>query len=95
MSLYSILAIVSLIFVFYRVHFTVSCAIILASTFVPKGAFSFNPKMISEEVLDMDIEDEYDDDDDDEDLEYVPGARGNSKESHDSHEMVSRMNSSS
>ncbi|KAJ2921517.1 hypothetical protein H1R20_g15573, partial [Candolleomyces eurysporus] len=28
------------------VHFTVACAVVLASTFVPKGAFSFNPKAL-------------------------------------------------
>ncbi|KAJ2915556.1 hypothetical protein MD484_g4859, partial [Candolleomyces efflorescens] len=28
------------------VHFTVSCFIILASTFVPRGAYSFNPKAL-------------------------------------------------
>ncbi|KAJ2921518.1 hypothetical protein H1R20_g15572, partial [Candolleomyces eurysporus] len=28
------------------VHFTVACALVLASTFVPKGAFSFNPKAL-------------------------------------------------
>ncbi|KAJ2919630.1 hypothetical protein MD484_g853, partial [Candolleomyces efflorescens] len=28
------------------VHFTVACALVLASTFVPKGAFSFNPKRL-------------------------------------------------
>ena len=74
------------------VQFTIIAVLGLTSSFIPKGAFSLNPKMLSEERLDMDIDD--DDDDDDEDLEYVPGARGNSKESHDSHEMVSRMNSS-
>ncbi|KAF6750393.1 major facilitator superfamily domain-containing protein [Ephemerocybe angulata] len=28
------------------VHFTVACTVILASTFIPKGAFSFNPKSL-------------------------------------------------
>lgn len=34
------------------VHFTVLSAIIIASTMVPKGAFSFNPKMINDANLD-------------------------------------------
>ncbi len=28
------------------IHFSVCCGIILASTFIPRGAFSFNPKAI-------------------------------------------------
>ncbi|KAF5334910.1 hypothetical protein D9611_010003 [Ephemerocybe angulata] len=28
------------------VHFTVACTVILASTFIPKGAFAFNPKSL-------------------------------------------------
>lgn len=67
------------------VQFTIIFALVLASTFVPKGAFSLNPKMLSEEELDTDLEDE--------ELEYVPGAQGKSKQSHESHEMVSRTNS--
>lgn len=82
------------------VQFTIIAVLGMASSFVPKGAFSLNPKMISDEALDMDMEDEEDDvddvdDEDVEDLEYVPGARNHSKKSDDSHEMVSRMNSSS
>ncbi|EOA88457.1 hypothetical protein ACJQWK_01749 [Exserohilum turcicum] len=68
------------------VQFTIISALVLASTFVPKGAFALNPKMLSEEELDTDIEDE--------DLEYVPGAHAKTKESLESSEMVSRMNSS-
>ncbi|CCA77085.1 hypothetical protein PIIN_11070 [Serendipita indica DSM 11827] len=33
-------------------YFTVLSAIIIASTMVPKGAFSFNPKMINDANLD-------------------------------------------
>lgn len=29
------------------VHFSVGCAIIIAASFVPKGAFSFNPKVLN------------------------------------------------
>lgn len=36
------------------VQMTVISALVLASTFVPKGAFAFNPKMISDETLDDD-----------------------------------------
>ncbi|EUC38546.1 hypothetical protein COCCADRAFT_32469 [Bipolaris zeicola 26-R-13] len=71
------------------VQFTIISVLVMVSTFVPKGAFSLNPKMLSEEVLDMDMEDEDDEDDGEEDLEYIPGARGNRKERHDSHELVS------
>ncbi|KAF1937236.1 hypothetical protein EJ02DRAFT_426792 [Clathrospora elynae] len=68
------------------VQFTVIFVMVMTSTFVPKGAFSLNPKMLSEEYLDTDLEDE--------DLEYVPGVQVKSKRSHESQEMVSRANSS-
>jgi len=68
------------------VQFTIISVLVMTATFVPKGAFSLNPKMISEEPLDTDL--------DDEDLEYVPGVQVRGKRSHESHEMVSRANSS-
>ncbi|KAH9867567.1 hypothetical protein IAQ61_008161 [Plenodomus lingam] len=68
------------------VQFTVLCALVLSSTFVPKGAFSLNPEMLSEEYLDTDLEDE--------ELEYVPGVQSKSKRSIESHEMGSRTDSS-
>ncbi|KAH9882871.1 hypothetical protein J1614_000237 [Plenodomus biglobosus] len=70
------------------VQFTIIFVLVMASTFVPKGAFSVNPKMLSEEFLDTDLEDE--------ELEYVPGVQVKSKQSHESHEMAgsSRANSS-
>lgn len=68
------------------VQFTIIFVLVMTATFVPKGAFAFNPKMLSEEPLDTDLEDE--------DLEYVPGVQVRSKRSHESHEMVSRANSS-
>jgi hypothetical protein len=64
------------------VQFTVIFVLVMTSTFVPKGAFSLNPKMLSEEYLDTDLEDE--------ELEYVPGVQVKGKQSH---EMVSRNNS--
>lgn len=70
------------------VQFTIMFVLVMTSTFVPKGAFSFNPKMLDEEFLDTDLEDE------DDDLEYVPGVQTKSKQSHESHEMVSRANTS-
>ena len=78
------------------VQFTIIAVLVMTSTFVPKGAFSPNPKMLSEENLDADLDgDDLDDDDlDDEDLEWVPGVQVKGKESHESHEMVSRANSS-
>lgn len=68
------------------VQFTIMFVLIFTSTFVPKGAFSLNPQMLSEEDLDTDLEDE--------ELEYIPRLQVKSKESHESHEMVSRANSS-
>ncbi|KAH7392986.1 major facilitator superfamily domain-containing protein [Pyrenochaeta sp. MPI-SDFR-AT-0127] len=62
------------------VQFTIIFVLVMASTFVPKGAFSLNPRMLSEEELDTDLEDE--------DLEYVPGVQIKSKQSLESHEMV-------
>lgn len=37
------------------VQFTVLCVVVLASTFIPKGAISFNPRMINDEELDKDL----------------------------------------
>lgn len=37
------------------VQFTIIFVLIMASTFVPKGSFAFNPKMLSGEKLDTDI----------------------------------------
>jgi hypothetical protein len=54
----------------------------MTSTFVPRGAFRLNPKMLSDEPLDTDVEDE--------ELEYVPGGQ-KYKDGRDSHEMVSRV----
>ncbi|KAL1795834.1 hypothetical protein ACET3X_006058 [Alternaria dauci] len=62
------------------VQFTIICVLVMTSTFVPKGAFSLNPKMLNEEDLDTDLEDE--------DLEYVPGVHSKGKQSYESHEMV-------
>lgn len=36
-------------YAFVSVHFSVACVIIFASTFIPKGAFAFNPKVIGTE----------------------------------------------
>ncbi|KAI4958607.1 hypothetical protein J4E86_004211 [Alternaria arbusti] len=63
------------------VQFTIISVLVLTSTFVPKGAFALNPKMLSEEDLDTDLEDE--------DLEYVPGVQVKGKRSYESHEMTS------
>ncbi|KAF2633220.1 hypothetical protein BU25DRAFT_327394 [Macroventuria anomochaeta] len=65
------------------IQFTIIAMLVMTSTFVPKGAFAFNPKMLSDEALDTDLEDE--------DLEYVPGGHSKYKDSHESHEMVSRV----
>ncbi|EXJ70011.1 uncharacterized protein A1O5_07084 [Cladophialophora psammophila CBS 110553] len=43
------------------VQFTVLMAVVLASTFIPKGALSFNPKILNDEVLDHDIDCDADD----------------------------------
>ncbi|CAE7196454.1 hypothetical protein P3342_010141 [Pyrenophora teres f. teres] len=75
------------------VQFTVIAVLVMTSTFVPKGAFSLNPKMLSEENLDTDLDDD-DDDLEDEDLEWIPGVQVKSIESHESHEMMSRSDSS-
>jgi hypothetical protein len=67
------------------VQYTIIFVLVMTSTFVPKGSLSINPKMLSEESLDSDLEDE--------DLEYVPGVQVRAKRSDDSHEMISRVNS--
>jgi hypothetical protein len=76
----------SAIFNIAGVQYTIIAVLVMTATFVPKGSFALNPAMISEEALDTDLEDE--------DLEWVPGVQVRSKQSHDSHEMVSRANSS-
>ena len=58
------------------VQFTVMAVLIMASTFVPKGALALNPKLLSDEDLDTDM----DSDLDDEDLEYVPRMNVEDKE---------------
>jgi hypothetical protein len=68
------------------VQFSIIAIMVMTATFVPKGAFSLNPPMLSDEPLDSDLEDE--------DLEWVPGVQVKGKQSHESHEMVSRANSS-
>lgn len=65
------------------IQFTIIAILVMTSTFVPKGAFALNPKMLNDEELDTDLEDE--------DLEYVPGGYSHNKNSQDSHEMVSRV----
>jgi hypothetical protein len=67
------------------VQFTVISVLVMASTFIPKGAFAFNPKILSDEPLDTDLEDE--------DLEYVPGIPAAKKISQESHEMTVRTSS--
>lgn len=37
------------------VQFTVIMVVVLSSTFVPRGALSFNPKMLNDQALDKDI----------------------------------------
>ncbi|KAK7740325.1 hypothetical protein SLS63_001527 [Diaporthe eres] len=38
------------------VQFTIICVMVFASTFVPKGAVAFNPKMLYDEALDDDVD---------------------------------------
>ncbi|KAF3033486.1 hypothetical protein E8E12_001922 [Didymella heteroderae] len=64
------------------IQFTIIAVLVMSSTFVPKGAFKLNPKMLSDEPLDTDLEDE--------ELEYVPGGQ-KYKDGRDSSEMVSRV----
>ncbi|KAJ4403065.1 hypothetical protein N0V91_006812 [Didymella pomorum] len=64
------------------IQFTIIAVLVMSSTFVPKGAWKLNPKMLSDELLDTDLEDE--------ELEYVPGAQ-KGKDGRESHEMVSRV----
>ena len=40
------------------VQFSIICVLVFASTFVPKGAVAFNPKMLYDEALDQDLEEE-------------------------------------
>lgn len=40
------------------VQFTIIFILVMTATFVPRGAFAFNPKMLNEEDLDQEIEDE-------------------------------------
>jgi hypothetical protein len=44
------------------VQFTVICVLVMAATFIPKGALSFNPKLLSDEDLDHDLHDESEED---------------------------------
>lgn len=37
------------------VQFTVLTAVVIASTFVPRGALAFNPKMLDDQQLDHDV----------------------------------------
>jgi hypothetical protein len=37
------------------VQFTVICAFVMANTFIPRGAFTFNPKMLCNETLEEDL----------------------------------------
>lgn len=67
------------------VQFTIIFVLVMTSTFIPKGAFAFNPKILSDESLDTDLEDE--------DLEYVPGVPATKKISEESHEMTGRTSS--
>ncbi|KAH8716881.1 major facilitator superfamily domain-containing protein [Phaeosphaeriaceae sp. PMI808] len=67
------------------VQYTVIFVLVLAATFVPKGAFALNPPMLSDEALDTDLEDE--------DFEYIPRVQVQNKQSHDSHELASKSNS--
>lgn len=38
------------------VQFTVFAAVIFASTFIPRGSFSLNPKLLSDQELDHDLD---------------------------------------
>ena len=38
------------------VQFTVIMAVVLASTFIPRGSLAFNPKMLNDEALDKDLD---------------------------------------
>jgi hypothetical protein len=67
------------------VQFTIIFVLVMTSTFIPKGAFALNPKILSDEPLDTDLEDE--------DLEYVPGVPATKKISQESHEMTGRTSS--
>lgn len=68
------------------IQFTLVAGLVMISTFIPKGALSFNPKLLSDEPLDTDLEDE--------DLEYVSNLHSKDKTSQESHEMSSWANSS-
>ncbi|PSN60285.1 hypothetical protein BS50DRAFT_506839 [Corynespora cassiicola Philippines] len=41
------------------VQFTLIFALVMTATFVPKGSFAFNPKMLNDEDLEQDMEDDY------------------------------------
>lgn len=75
----------SAIFNVAGVQYTVIFGLVMAATFVPKGAFSLNPKMLSDEFLDTDLEDE--------ELEYIPHEHSKGKASQESYELTSRVNS--
>lgn len=40
------------------VQFTIMMGVVLSSTFIPRGALSLNPSMLSDEALDNDLEDD-------------------------------------
>jgi hypothetical protein len=40
------------------VQFTVICVFVMANTFIPKGAFMFNPEMLYNESLEENVEKE-------------------------------------
>lgn len=40
------------------IQFTIIMGVVLLSTFIPRGALSLNPSMLSDEVLDRDLEDD-------------------------------------
>ena len=43
------------------VQFTLIFVLVMTSTFIPKGAFALNPKMLNDEELDTEIDDDADD----------------------------------
>jgi hypothetical protein len=55
------------------VHFTVIFVLVMTATFVPQGAFAFNPKVINDEQLDKDLEEDS--------LEDLPGGQVKNKQS--------------
>lgn len=66
------------------VQFTIVFVLVMTATFVPKGAFAFNPKMLNNEDLDMDM--------DDDGMDYGPDE--DDAKSAKSHEMQTRSSGS-